>query len=134
MSTSARIMFALAVAATMASPAWARKDDPATQLAKLTEGRVAGNPQRCISLSQVNDTQVIDKTTVVYRVGNVNYVNTLKSGANILDSDDVLVTHTFGSQLCEMDTIHMVDRFGGGRTGFAILGPFVPYKAMPKDH
>lgn len=123
----ARFLLVLAVGAGIVGPVWAHTDDPAAKLAKITEGRVAGKPQRCISLSQVNDTQVIDKTTVVYRAGNVYYVNNLKSGASILDSDDILVTHTFGAQLCEMDTIHMVNRFGGGRSGFAILGQFVPY-------
>jgi hypothetical protein len=27
-----------------------------------------------------------------------------------------------------MDTVKMVDRYGGGSRGFAILGEFVPYK------
>ena len=134
MNPRTRILLVLAAATGFAGPASSHKDDPAAQLAKITEGRVAGAPQRCISLSQVYDAQIIDKTTVVYRIGNIYYVNKLKSGANVLDSDDILVTHTFGSQLCEMDTIHMVNRFGGGRSGFAILGPFVPYKPVPKGN
>jgi hypothetical protein len=134
MNTSIRFLLVLAVAAGITGPAWARKDDPAAELAKITNGRVAGPPQQCISLSQVYDTQVIDKTTVVYQIGKTYYVNRLKSGQNFVDSDDIIVTHTFGSQLCEMDTISMVDRFGGGRRGFAILGPFVPYKAVSEGH
>ncbi len=134
MNSPTHFLLVLAMAAGVTAPAWARKDDPATQLARITEGRVAGTPQRCVSLSQTYDVQVIDKTTIVYRLGNVYYVNTLKSGANVLNSDDILVTHTFGSQLCEMDTVHMVNRFGGGRSGFAILGPFVPYKPKAGGH
>lgn len=134
MISPTRFLLLLAAAAGTAGTAWAHKEDPAAQLARITQGRVAGEPQHCISLSQVYDTQVIDKTTVVYRVGNIYYVNKLKSGARELNSDDILVTHTFGSQLCEMDTIHMVDRFGGGRSGFAILGPFIPYKPVPKGN
>jgi hypothetical protein len=131
MSTSARLLFALVLGAFVAGPAWARKDDPAAELAKLTEGRVAGKPQRCINLPSVTDTRVIDKTTIVYRIGNINYVNQVKSGASALDDDDIAVTHTSGSQLCELDTVKMADRYGGGLRGFAILGPFVPYKAAP---
>lgn len=128
MTSPARLLFALALGASLVGPAWALKDDPATQLANITKDRVAGKPQRCISLPDVNNSQVIEKTTIVYRVGNTYYVNQLKSGANSLNSDNVPVTHTFGSQLCEMDTVKMVDRYGGGSRGFAILGPFVPYK------
>lgn len=128
-----RVLLVVAIVGAVSMPAWARKEDPATQLARITEGRIAGASRRCISLSQVYDTQVIDKTTVVYRIGNTYYVNKLKSGAKELRSDDILVTHTFGSQLCEMDTIQMVDRYNGMRVGFAILGPFIPYKAAPKS-
>jgi hypothetical protein len=121
-------MLALALGAGVVAPAWSAKDDPATQLANITKGRVAGKPQRCISLADVSDSQVIEKTTIVYRLGNTYYVNQLKSGAESMNSDNAPVTHTFGSQLCEMDTVKMVDRYGGGLRGFAILGPFVPYK------
>jgi hypothetical protein len=134
MTPSARILLALAVAATMAGPALARHDDPATELAKIKEGRIAGTPQRCISLPQVFNTQVIDKTTIAYRIGSTYYVNQLRSGAEALNSDDVMVTKTFGSQLCELDSVRMVDRYGGGLRGFAVLGPFIPYKPAPKDH
>jgi hypothetical protein len=134
MIPSTRFLLVLAVAAGIAGPAWADKDDPAAQLARITEGRVAGAPQNCISLPQVYDTQVIDKTTVVYRIGNTYYVNKLKSGAAELNSDDIMVTRSFGSQLCAMDSIHMVHRYGGGRSGFGILGPFIPYKPVSEGH
>ena len=123
-----RLLLALALGAGIVGPAWAFKDDPAKQLADITKGRVAGKPQRCISLIEVTNSQVIDKTTIAYRLGNTWYVNQLRSGANSLDSDNVPVTHTFGSQLCELDSVKMVDRYGGGPRGFAILGPFIPYK------
>jgi hypothetical protein len=134
MTLAIRPLLVLAIATCVAAPAYAYKDDPAAELAKLTNGRIAGNPQRCIDLPQVYNTQVIDKTTIAYRIGSTYYVNKLRSGAEALNSNDVMVTKTFGSQLCEMDTVDMVDRYGGGRRGFAILGPFIPYKLPPKDH
>ncbi|UPG93008.1 hypothetical protein [Luteibacter aegosomatissinici] len=133
MTLSIRPLIVLA-AACIAAPALAYKDDPAAELAKITNGRIAGKPQRCIDLPQVYGTQIIDKTTIAYRIGPTYYVNQLKSGAKALNSDDLMVTKTFGSQLCEMDTVDMVDRYGGGRRGFAVLGPFIPYKLPAKDH
>ena len=128
------ILPAVAVAAA-ACPAQAfGKDDPAAQLAKITEGRVAVDPRQCIDLPQVYNTQIINKTTIAYRIGNTWYVNKLRSGAEALDSDDVMVTRTFGSQLCELDSVKMVDRYGGFMRGFVVLGPFVPYKPVAKDH
>src|SRR5690349_3554797 len=124
MTSAARYLFAVITIGGFAGPAWARHESPANELAKLTEGRVAGKPQRCINLSSLYDTQVIDKTTIVYRIGNTYYVNQVRSGASALNQDDIVVTHSFGSQLCEMDTVKMVDRYGGGLRGFAILGPF----------
>ncbi|MDF4004715.1 hypothetical protein P3W33_15040 [Luteibacter sp. PPL552] len=127
MSLSTRFLPALALAAVLVGPAWAAKDDPAESLDRITQSRVAGTPQRCISLFQGSNTQIVDKTTIAYRVGNTWYVNQLKSGASSLDDDDILVTRTFGSQLCEMDSVDLIDRYTRGYRGFVILGPFVPY-------
>ena len=60
----------LAAAAIAAAPAAAReKLAPEDQLAKLLEGRVAGEPQDCISLSTARSSQIIEKTAIVYKVG-----------------------------------------------------------------
>ncbi|KAF1006185.1 MAG: hypothetical protein GAK28_02803 [Luteibacter sp.] len=135
MNTLTRSLLLLAMGAVVAGPALAAKDDPATQLAELTKGRVAGKPQRCIDLSQAYDSQVIDKTTIAYRIGSTWYVNQLKSGADLLDSRNILVTHTVGSQLCELDNIRLVERYSGIPNGFVVLGQFVPYKKPPTpDH
>jgi hypothetical protein len=134
MSPSSRFAFALAATVGLASPALASKDAPPDQLAKITEGRVAGAPQNCISLPQVYGMQIIEKKTIAYRIGSTWYVNQLRSGAESLNSDDVLVTRTFGSQLCSLDTVKLVDRFAGGLRGFVVLGPFTPYKLADKKN
>ena len=77
------------------------------QLAKLLEGRVAGEPQDCISLSSARSSQIIDKTAIVYRVGSTLWVNRPKGGAESLDDDDILVTKTIGSQLCSIDPVEL---------------------------
>ena len=106
----------------------AGKDDPAAELAKLLEGRVAGPPVTCISLSQAQGNRVIDHTAIVYDFGTTIYVNYPRSGASSLSSDDILLTKTFGTQLCKMDIVRMIERTGGFLRGFVSLGPFIPYK------
>lgn len=104
------------------------------QLAKLLEGREAGKPVNCISISQSNDTTVINKTAIVYRVGNTLYVNR-PTNADQLDNDDILVTRIFGSQLCSVDTVQLHDRSMPSMWhGFVGLREFVPYKKVAKGH
>jgi hypothetical protein len=100
------------------------------KMTKALEGRVAGNPVRCISLNQVRSSAIVDRTAILYTIGNTVYVNRPDIGATSLDDDDIMVTKTTGSQLCDMDTVHMVDRASRFPTGFAGLGKFVPYKKM----
>lgn len=122
----------LAAAAIAAAPAATAREKlgPEDQLAKLLEGRVAGEPQDCISLSSARSSQIIDKTAIVYRVGSTLWVNRPKGGAESLDDDDILVTKTIGSQLCSIDSVELRDRSSHFYTGFVSLGQFVPYKRV----
>src|SRR5436305_1790600 len=102
----------LAGAALLAAPvANARhRDTPEQQLAKLLDGRVAGKPVDCISLVRTGSSQIIDGKAIVYTVGNTLYVNQPRGGAEQLDDNSILVTNTFGSQLCSIDTVRLIDR------------------------
>ena len=122
----------LAAAALAASPAVAAKEkrSPDEQLAKLLEGRVAGEPRDCISLPSIDSSQIIDKTAIVYRDGATLWVNRPRSGADSLNDDDVLVTKTTGSQLCSIDTVQLHDRSSHFWRGFVSLGEFVPYRKV----
>src|SRR5215207_8085748 len=71
------------------------KTDPEVQLAKITDGRTAGAPVDCIYQRDINSTQIIGRTAIVYKMNNGTiYVNRPDSGANFLDRDDILVTNT----------------------------------------
>src|SRR3546814_8426165 len=61
----------VAAAAVAAAPAATAREklEPEAELAKLLEGRVAGEPQKCIPLSTARSSQIIDKTAIVYKVG-----------------------------------------------------------------
>ena len=121
----------IAAAAIAAVPAAAKeKPTPEAKLEKLLEGRVAGEPRDCITLSQARSSQIIDGTAIVYRVGSTLWVNRPRSGAESLDDDDILVTKTTGSQLCSIDTVQLHDRTGHFWRGFVSLGEFVPYRKV----
>ena len=112
-----------------AAAAQARYD---SKLAKALEGRVAGEPVRCINLRSIRSSTIIDKTAIIYEVGNKLYVNRPAGGASSLGSDDVLVTKTSGSQLCDIDIVRLIDRSNHFPTGFVSLGKFVPYSKVAK--
>jgi hypothetical protein len=132
-ATMLKTMLLAAVA--LATPAVAaHRDTPDVQLQKALAGRVAGKPVNCISLSGTNSSQIIDGKANIYRAGGRLYVNEPRSGAGSLREDDILVTRTFGSQLCSIDTVHLIDRGSQFPHGFVSLGQFVPYsRAKPAD-
>jgi len=102
------------------------------QLAKLLDGRVAGKPVNCITLTNMQSSTVIDKTAIVYGSGSTIYVQRPRVGAASLDSNDILVTQLTSSQLCSIDTVQLRDRNGHFWRGFVGLDQFVPYTRAPK--
>jgi hypothetical protein len=96
-------------------------------LAKILADRVAGPPVDCIEQHAIDSAEVIDGTAIVYRDGNRLYVNRPASGAESLNSDDILVTDTHTPELCSIDVVHLIDRTSRFERGFVGLGKFVPY-------
>lgn len=117
----------LASSAAQAMPRQADIERGEAKLAKALEGRVAGKPVDCISLRSVQSSEVIDGTAILYRVGSRVYVNRPRAGQESLDDDDILVTKTYSTQLCSIDTVQLIDRFSHIYEGFVSLGEFVPY-------
>jgi hypothetical protein len=125
--TAALAVGGLALAATPALAARERLT-PEQQLAKIIRDREPGKPVNCIQLNQVRSTTIIDKTAIVYDMGSVIYVNR-PDYPQSLDDDDVMVTNTWGSQLCNVDIVRLMTRGGPGMwwRGSVGLGHFVPY-------
>ncbi len=121
----------LSAAILAAAPA-AAKEKPTGEekLAKMLEGRVAGQPQDCITLSSASSSQVVDKTAIVYRIGGTLWVNRPRGGAESLDDDNILVTKLTGGRLCSIDTVELHDRNSHMYAGFVALGEFVPYRKI----
>lgn len=129
------LILAAATLALSASPALQAKQrlTGEEQLAKLLEGRVAGEPVNCINMHMVSSTRIIDRTAIVYEVGRTLYVNR-PAYPRSLDDDDILVTRLHGSQLCSVDIVHLRDRIGHGFAGTVGLGDFVPYRKVGKRY
>lgn len=127
------LMSALAATGLLvAAPAEAARQTPAQRLAKAIDGRTAGKPVDCIYLRDIQSSQIIDNTAILYTVGRTVYVNTPASGANFLDSSDILVTDTHSPQLCSIDIVRLVDSSSRMPSGSVGLGKFVPY-TKPKS-
>src|SRR3546814_10476956 len=65
------------------------------RLAKLLEGRVAGEPQSCITNYPTSRMEVIDKTAYVFGRGHTIYVQRTQHPETI-DDDDVLIMRLYG--------------------------------------
>jgi len=129
-------LLAATAAAMAASPALQAREKltPEQELAKILKDRIPGKPEDCIQLINVNSTTIIDKTAIIYDTGSVIYVNR-PAYPQSLDSDDVLVTKTWGSQLCRLDIVELHARSGLWWRGSVGLESFVPYtkpKPAPK--
>jgi hypothetical protein len=97
------------------------------RLAKMLEGRTAGEPVACIPMPNGARLEVIDGVAMVYKSADILYV-ARPTDPKMLGRDDVLVIERFGGQLCHTDVVRTIDRQGGYFTGVVFLGKFVPYR------
>jgi hypothetical protein len=121
------ILAGAALTAPLPAAAAAQPVTGEAELAKLIEGRIAGTPVNCLPYRRLGNARIINGVGIVYRVGRTLYVNRPRSSPADLDPNDILVVNGFGSQLCSLDRIDLVDRNVGFWTGFVSLGEFVPY-------
>jgi len=103
------------------------------QLAKLLQGRVAGEPTDCIRTLPSSNMTVIDGTALVFGHGRVIYVNRTQSPDSI-DDKDALLIRKFGdpSRLCSTDVVTSFDRNVRFYTGNVMLTEFIPYRRVGK--
>jgi len=121
----------LGAAAIAAAPATAGpRQTPEQQLQHELRGRVAGKPVDCINLFNVRNSRVIDKTAIIFDSGGTLYVNRPRAGAESLSRWDAQILRPFGTQLCSIDTIQLIDRSSGIYSGNVFLGEFVPYRRV----
>ncbi|NKB15989.1 MAG: hypothetical protein HC774_02250 [Sphingomonadales bacterium] len=97
------------------------------RLAKLLEGRVAGEPVRCIRSLPNQRFQTIDKTAYVYGSGNTIYVQRTRDPEAIDDSDALVSRRFNASEICRLDVMTTIDPVLGFFTGAVFFEDFVPY-------
>lgn len=98
------------------------------RLARILDGRTAGEPVSCITTMRNNGLQVLDEVGLVYDAGDTVYV-ARPTDPRMLRWTDVLVIDRFSpSRLCVNDPIRTMHRNGGHFTGVVFLDEFVPYK------
>ena len=139
---------ALAAGAALAAPAFAEGQGDAPdaeasetremtkgekRLAKLLEGREAGEPVNCIRTLPTERMQTIDGTAYVYGRGDTIYVQRTTDPEDI-DSNDALVSRRFNAtQICRQDVMTTIDPMLGFFTGAVFFEKFVPYTRVEGD-
>jgi hypothetical protein len=127
MKTLVTLLAGAALALTGATAALARSaEENEAKLARMLEGRTAGEPVNCISALRSNRMEVIEHVGIVYDSGNTIYV-ARPSNPDSLGRNDIVVIERYGGQLCSTDVIRTVDRYQGFTTGAVFLDKFVPY-------
>ena len=98
------------------------------RLAKMLEGRVAGDPQSCIRTFPTGQMRTIDGAAYVFGRGNTIYVQRTTNPRQI-DDRETLITRRFGNptQLCRQDLATTVDPVTQIFTGAVLFDDFVPY-------
>jgi hypothetical protein len=104
-----------------------KTEESEARLARMLEGRTAGEPVSCIPLQRLNELEVIYGVALVYETGDIIYVSR-PTRPEDLRRNDVVIVDRHTSQLCNSDVIKTVDRDVGYVTGVLFLGKFVPYK------
>jgi len=127
MKTLATILAGAALALTGSSAVSAKSaEENEAKLARMLEGRTAGEPVNCISALRSNRIEVIEHVGIVYDAGDTIYV-ARPTDARQLGRNDIVVIDRFGGQLCSTDVIRTIDRYQGYTTGAVFLDDFVPY-------
>jgi len=122
---AAMAVAALALTGTQAA-AQTRMEKNEARLAEMLEGRVAGDPQPCVSALRSSDIEVLEYIGIVYDAGDTIWVARARDPRS-LGTNDVPIIDRFGSQLCRHDVIRTIDRGSHFTTGAVFLDDFVPY-------
>ncbi|MBV9841348.1 MAG: hypothetical protein JOY99_07445 [Sphingomonadaceae bacterium] len=108
----------------------ARSDAPDAALGKALRGlSPAGAPISCVSERLVQDTQIIDTNTILFRTsGREVYLNHLRGGCAELTPDRAFASSTPVDQLCSGDIITVFEPTAHVGVGSCALGDFQAYR------
>lgn len=97
------------------------------RLARMIEGRTAGEPVSCIPVLKPQQFEIIEGVALVYDSGDILYV-ARPTDPEVLRRDDVVIVDRHTSQLCDSDVVRTVDRNNGFVTGVVFFSKFTPYR------
>lgn len=90
-------------------------------------GLTPGEPVSCIRRDQFNEIRTFEGTILYVAGRNRVWRNDVVGGCPGLRRGDIVVTRSFGSQLCNGDIIQTRAPTGGFLSGTCSLGKFTPY-------
>jgi hypothetical protein len=127
--TLGKLIPAAVAAATLcaAIPADASYDKGEAKLAKILEGRVAGEPVDCLDTFRRRNLEVVDRTALVFKDGDTYYVNR-PAGVDFLQWGDIPVFKIWGDRMCSKDMVQLRDSATLMPGATMVLEKFVPYK------
>ena len=103
------------------------------RLARMLEGRVAGEPVECIPSRPNTLVTVIDETAIVYGRGRTLYVQRTSNPEDI-DRGTILVNRQFdATRFCRQDIVNTVERVTGFPRGNIFFESFIPYTRVEED-
>lgn len=99
------------------------------ELDKALAGKVAGEKVSCVNREQQTNLTVISNNVLLYKVSKkLVYKNELIGSCNGLTRGDIIITQSWGSQMCRGDFTRTADRTSGMLSGACALGDFIPYR------
>ena len=108
-----------------------KEDKVATALKKYQK---TGEIENCVWIRRIHSTKVIDDFNILFRMkGNKAYLNKLPRRCPRLGFEKSFSYRLHSSQLCNVDTITVIDSSGIIHGPTCGLGKFVQYKKIPKE-
>ncbi len=98
------------------------------ELNELIANHTPGPTQYCVDPSRLQGPQLVGPRDVIYRQSAKRvWRSTLREDCAGLGGDVVIVTESYGTQLCRGDRFQVVNRNSGLSFGYCFFGPFIPY-------
>lgn len=123
-----RLTSPLFVVALVSAPAvCADTIEDQAELARATQGRLAGKPVDCITRSRTDDFSTSGETMIFRPGSKVTYLNRLSPGCDKPKLRSTLVFRSTSGRLCRGEIVQSVDPQTGVTWGSCTVGQFVPY-------
>jgi len=103
-------------------------NQPGSDFAQVTAGRVAGPPQTCVPTDQISALHAIDEQTLAYGSGRTIYINRLGGPCPGMRPLSTLIVDVYGSQYCRGDRVRAREPGSIIAGPTCILGDWVPYR------